>query len=250
VHAWAQEAAKVHDGLEFFLTYADNNAVGYFEKQGFTKEVTMDRERARARARRRPPRVCTTPVRNTEHTLFVLASGLANAAAHARQTRQDICGCRGSDAEAMMLVSGARRQAALALHAPIPSRQLTHTQMGCSDAALVPACRARARRRRAGARGGHAAAQWVGYIKDYDGGTLMECVVHAALPYAALPAMVAAQRGALDARIRSLSNAHVVHPGLPAAPRPLPVSDIPGAALAEHCWPCGLVRTAMNLNRV
>jgi histone acetyltransferase len=45
----AQEAAKVHDGLEFFLTYADNNAVGYFEKQGFTKAVTMDRERARAR---------------------------------------------------------------------------------------------------------------------------------------------------------------------------------------------------------
>ncbi len=98
----------MHDGLEFFLTYADNNAVGYFEKQGFTKEVTMDRERARARARRRPPRVCTTPVRNTEHTLCVLASGLGNAAAHARQTRQDICGCRGSDAEAMMLVSGAR----------------------------------------------------------------------------------------------------------------------------------------------
>ena len=42
-----QEAAKVHDGLEYFLTYADNNAVGYFEKQGFTKEVTMDRERVR-----------------------------------------------------------------------------------------------------------------------------------------------------------------------------------------------------------
>ncbi len=39
----------MHDGLEFFLTYADNNAVGYFEKQGFTKAVTMDRERARAR---------------------------------------------------------------------------------------------------------------------------------------------------------------------------------------------------------
>ena len=26
-------------------------------------------------------------------------------------------------------------------------------------------------------------AQWVGYIVDYDGGTLMECVLHAALPY-------------------------------------------------------------------
>ena len=35
----------MQDGLEFFLTYADNAAVGYFEKQGFTKEVTMPRER-------------------------------------------------------------------------------------------------------------------------------------------------------------------------------------------------------------
>ena len=40
----------MHDGLEYFLTYADNNAVGYFEKQGFTKEVTMDRERVRTLA--------------------------------------------------------------------------------------------------------------------------------------------------------------------------------------------------------
>jgi hypothetical protein len=92
-------------------------------------------------------------------------------------------------------------------------------------------CLSSCRCSRIGARGGDARAQWVGYIKDYDGGTLMECVVHAALPYAALPAMVAAQRGALDARIRSLSNAHVVHPGLPAARRPLPVGEIPGAAL-------------------
>ena len=37
----------MQDGLEYFLTYADNAAVGYFEKQGFTKEVTMPRERVR-----------------------------------------------------------------------------------------------------------------------------------------------------------------------------------------------------------
>jgi len=29
--------------IDYFLTYADNYAVGYFEKQGFTKEVTLDR---------------------------------------------------------------------------------------------------------------------------------------------------------------------------------------------------------------
>ena len=42
-----QEFAKSKDSLTHFLTYADNNAVGYFSKQGFTTEVTLDRERVR-----------------------------------------------------------------------------------------------------------------------------------------------------------------------------------------------------------
>ena len=77
----------------------------------------------------------------------------------------------------------------------------------------------------------------MGYIKDYDGGTLMECAIHAALPYLGLPAMVAAQRAALDRRIRALSNAHVVHPGLPPGPRPVPIGDIPGGLLVpDELW--------------
>ncbi len=40
----AQEYAKTQDQLTHFLTYADNNAVGYFAKQGFTKEITLDKE--------------------------------------------------------------------------------------------------------------------------------------------------------------------------------------------------------------
>ena len=44
----AQEYARAHDRLTHFLTYADNNAVGYFAKQGFTKEITLDRERVGA----------------------------------------------------------------------------------------------------------------------------------------------------------------------------------------------------------
>ena len=39
-----QEYARTNDQLTHFLTYADNNAVGYFAKQGFTKEITMPRE--------------------------------------------------------------------------------------------------------------------------------------------------------------------------------------------------------------
>ena len=37
--------ARERDHLTHFLTYADNNAVGYFAKQGFTKEITLDRDR-------------------------------------------------------------------------------------------------------------------------------------------------------------------------------------------------------------
>ncbi|EFJ53092.1 histone acetyltransferase [Volvox carteri f. nagariensis] len=90
-----KEFARTMDKLTHFLTYADNNAVGYFEKQGFTREVTLERER------------------------------------------------------------------------------------------------------------------WQGYIKDYDGGTLMECVMHPRISYTALPDMIHRQRIALDDRIRELSQSHV-----------------------------------------
>ena len=42
-----QTYARERDHLTHFLTYADNNAVGYFAKQGFTKEITLERERVR-----------------------------------------------------------------------------------------------------------------------------------------------------------------------------------------------------------
>lgn len=34
-----------HPTINYFLTYADNYAIGYFKKQGFTKEISFDRER-------------------------------------------------------------------------------------------------------------------------------------------------------------------------------------------------------------
>lgn len=92
--------AQSRDGLTHFLTYADNNAVGYFLKQGFTKEISL-------------PRSC-----------------------------------------------------------------------------------------------------WSGYIKDYDGGTLMEFVFHKELPYTNLPKMIRKQRALLDSNIREKSKSHVEHPGM------------------------------------
>ena len=34
------------DKIEYFLTYADNFAIGYFQKQGFSKHVVMPKERS------------------------------------------------------------------------------------------------------------------------------------------------------------------------------------------------------------
>ena len=107
---FAKHAACHADGVTHFLTYADNNAVGYFAKQGFTKEITMDR------------------------------------------------------------------------------------------------------------------SLWHGYIKDYDGGTLMECVIDPRLPHTELAPALAVQRACLDDAVRAQSNSHVVYPGLAAfAPGAPPV---------------------------
>eukprot|EP00551_Chaetoceros_affinis_P012161 CAMPEP_0203665582 /NCGR_PEP_ID=MMETSP0090-20130426/2783_1 /ASSEMBLY_ACC=CAM_ASM_001088 /TAXON_ID=426623 /ORGANISM="Chaetoceros affinis, Strain CCMP159" /LENGTH=443 /DNA_ID=CAMNT_0050529191 /DNA_START=1 /DNA_END=1335 /DNA_ORIENTATION=+ len=35
----------VTEGVEYFITYADNYAIGYFKKQGFTKTITMSKSR-------------------------------------------------------------------------------------------------------------------------------------------------------------------------------------------------------------
>lgn len=42
---WTKHFAREKDGMEYFLTYADNAAVGYFAKQGFTKFQTMPKDR-------------------------------------------------------------------------------------------------------------------------------------------------------------------------------------------------------------
>jgi hypothetical protein len=41
--------------------------------------------------------------------------------------------------------------------------------------------------------------QWVGYIKDYDGGTLMEYVIHPKIPYADLVGMFRVRTAAVSA---------------------------------------------------
>ncbi|KAL8148854.1 histone acetyltransferase GCN5-like isoform X2 [Apium graveolens] len=122
-----KQHARNVDGLTHFLTYADNNAVGYFKKQGFTKEIYLEQ------------------------------------------------------------------------------------------------------------------AQWHGYIKDYDGGILMECKIDPKLPYTELSTMIRSQRQAIDEKILELSNCQIVHPGIVfhkkeagVTKRVIKVEDIPG--LRDAGW--------------
>jgi histone acetyltransferase len=45
MNALKDHVKAAHPTINYFLTYADNYAVGYFRKQGFSKEITFDRER-------------------------------------------------------------------------------------------------------------------------------------------------------------------------------------------------------------
>lgn len=45
MNALKDHVRKAHPTINHFLTYADNYAVGYFKKQGFTKEINYPRER-------------------------------------------------------------------------------------------------------------------------------------------------------------------------------------------------------------
>jgi len=108
------------ENLEFFLTYADNYAIGYFRKQGFTMQVSMPKER------------------------------------------------------------------------------------------------------------------WKGYIKDYDGGTLMECKISQSVNYLDLRAMVQDQRETVHTKIKEVSNSHHVFVGLSTFGSSIDPLDIAG--VREAGW--------------
>lgn len=92
---------KAYPGMMHFLTYADNYAVGYFEKQGFTKDITLDR------------------------------------------------------------------------------------------------------------------SVWAAYIKDYEGGTIMQCTMLRKVDYLDKANIISQQQEAVMTKIRQMSKSHIVYPGLP-----------------------------------
>jgi histone acetyltransferase len=60
-------------------------------------------------------------------------------------------------------------------------------------------------------------ARYQGLIKDYDGGTIMECYIHPSIDFTRIPQMVAVQKEFILNRIRATSKSDkVIYPPLPA----------------------------------
>ncbi|KAL5523700.1 hypothetical protein ACEPAG_7873 [Sanghuangporus baumii] len=83
-------------------------------------------------------------------------------------------------------------------------------------------------------------AVWAGYIKDYEGGTIMECHMLPKVDYLHTQELIAQQREAILTKIRQMSKSHVVYPGLPQFQEGQPEcitldpQDVPG--LRETGW--------------
>jgi len=78
---------------------------------------------------------------------------------------------------------------------------------------------------------------WLGFIKDYDGGTLMECVIHKRVNYMKVPDMVGMQRKAIFDKIKEISFSHIKHKGIDHFKTEdgiLDISQIPG--IKESGW--------------
>eukprot|EP01102_Stenamoeba_stenopodia_P021193 TRINITY_DN846_c0_g1_i4.p1 TRINITY_DN846_c0_g1~~TRINITY_DN846_c0_g1_i4.p1 ORF type:complete len:821 (-),score=182.47 TRINITY_DN846_c0_g1_i4:4-2397(-) len=68
--------------------------------------------------------------------------------------------------------------------------------------------------------------KWGGYIKDYDGGTLMECKIHPRVNYLKVPEIIKSQRELILQQIKEISKSHVVHS--PLVSFPMSIDNIPG----------------------
>eukprot|EP00301_Raphidiophrys_heterophryoidea_P004748 c12040_g1_i1.p1 GENE.c12040_g1_i1~~c12040_g1_i1.p1 ORF type:complete len:686 (-),score=172.98 c12040_g1_i1:216-2273(-) len=81
-----------------------------------------------------------------------------------------------------------------------------------------------------------ARSNWYGYIKDYDGGTLMECHIYEKINYLEIPRMIQAQRAAIYDRIQQFSLSTRIYPGVShfRSSSHLPIENIPG--VVEAGW--------------
>ena len=56
--------------------------------------------------------------------------------------------------------------------------------------------------------------RWAGYIKDYEGATILQCTMLPKVDYTKTRDIIATQRQAILKTIRARSSSHIIHPGL------------------------------------
>jgi histone acetyltransferase len=54
--------------------------------------------------------------------------------------------------------------------------------------------------------------KWMGYIKDYEGGTIMQCTMLPRIRYLESGKMLLKQKEAVHAKIRAISKSHIIYP--------------------------------------
>ncbi|KAH9485109.1 Histone acetyltransferase gcn5 [Psilocybe cubensis] len=81
---------------------------------------------------------------------------------------------------------------------------------------------------------------WAGYIKDYEGGTIMQCTMLPKIDYLDKQSIFKQQTEAILAKIREKSTSHIVYPGLPqfqpGAPPGIKVDPKTVPGLRETGW--------------
>jgi len=78
---------------------------------------------------------------------------------------------------------------------------------------------------------------WMGYIKDYEGGTIMQCSMLPRVRYLEMGRMLLKQKECVHAKIRAFSKSHVEHPP-PSEWRTgvMPINPLSIAAIQESGW--------------
>ena len=74
-------------------------------------------------------------------------------------------------------------------------------------------------------------SRWAGYIKDYEGATILQCTLLPKVDYTQVRDIITKQREAILEKIRERSRSHIVHPGLAVwdqADGPLDPKQVPG----------------------
>ncbi|CAI7651079.1 unnamed protein product [Penicillium glandicola] len=78
---------------------------------------------------------------------------------------------------------------------------------------------------------------WMGYIKDYEGGTLMQCSMIPQIRYLEVGRMLLKQKESVLAKIRTMSKSHIIHPLPPQwANGVVPIDPLSIPAIRASGW--------------